>query len=105
MSNALEKPLTVVQMLPRLEGGGIERGTLELADALVKTGHRSIVISGGGRLEKQLKANGSEHVNYALGRKSVRSLRWVKPLRQLLRQEKVNILHIVISFCMYSSSA
>ena len=93
MSNVLDKRLTVVQILARLEGGSIERGSLELAHALVKAGHRSIVVSGGGRLTNQLKANGSEHVKYTLGRKSVRSLRWVKPLRQLLRQEKVNILH------------
>ena len=42
--------LTVVQLLPALESGGVERSTLEIADALVRAGHRAIVVSAGGRL-------------------------------------------------------
>ena len=40
-----ERRLTVVQILPALDGGGVEQGTLEVATELVKRGHRSIVIS------------------------------------------------------------
>jgi hypothetical protein len=54
--------LTVVQMLPALESGGVERGTLEIGRGLVAAGHRSIVISAGGRMVDQLAAEGSEHV-------------------------------------------
>ena len=36
--------LTVVQLLPALESGGVERGTLEVGKYLVDHGHRSIVI-------------------------------------------------------------
>ena len=49
------KKLTVIQTLPALDAGGVERGTLEIARALVAAGHRSIVISNGGRLVKQLE--------------------------------------------------
>ena len=45
----ITKPLTVVQTLPALHSGGVERGTLEIARALVAKGHRSIVVSNGGR--------------------------------------------------------
>ncbi len=38
-------PLTVLQLLPALEGGGVERGTLEIADALITAGHESHVAS------------------------------------------------------------
>ena len=51
-------PLTVVQLLPALESGGVERSTLEIADALVRAGHRAIVVSAGGRLVPQLQATG-----------------------------------------------
>jgi glycosyltransferase involved in cell wall biosynthesis len=85
--------LTVVQTLPELEAGGVERGTLEVAEELVKQGHRSIVISSGGRLAKQLVGNGSEHITMPIGRKSPLSLKYIPELRNLLVKEKVNILH------------
>ena len=58
----MSRPLTVVQLLPALEAGGVERGTLEIARALVADGHRSVVISAGGRLVEPLVAGGSEHI-------------------------------------------
>ena len=61
------KKLTVIQTLPALDAGGVERGTLEIARALVTAGHRSIVISNGGRLVKQLEAEGSEHITNGNG--------------------------------------
>jgi hypothetical protein len=46
--------LSVAQLLPALNGGGVERGTLEVARELVRRGHRSVVISAGGRLVPEL---------------------------------------------------
>ena len=42
--------LSVAQLVPALNGGGVERGTLEVARELVRQGHRAVVISAGGRL-------------------------------------------------------
>jgi len=80
-------------MLPALDGGGVERSTLEVADALVRHGHRSLVVSGGGRLLPQLLAGGSAHINWPVGRKSPLALHWVWRLRRLLQSEGVDILH------------
>ncbi|SFI66504.1 Glycosyltransferase involved in cell wall bisynthesis [Planctomicrobium piriforme] len=80
-------------MVPSLESGGVERGTLEVNDELVRQGHRSIVISGGGRLVPQLIKDGGEHVTWNIGKKSLLSLKWVWPLRKLLRDENVHIVH------------
>jgi len=88
------KPLTVVQMLPELETGGVERGTLELGKHLVQHGHRSIVISGGGRLVSQLESEGSEHISWNVGKKSPLTLRYVPKLRKFLTDRKVDILHL-----------
>ena len=41
-------PFTVVQLLPALDAGGVERATLEISAALVRAGHRAIVVSAGG---------------------------------------------------------
>ncbi len=87
--------ITVVQVLPALESGGVERGTLEVGKYLVEHGHRSIVISAGGRLVEQLQREGSEHVSWEVGRKSpLTLLRYIGRLRRFLRKEKVDILHV-----------
>jgi glycosyltransferase involved in cell wall biosynthesis len=86
--------LTVLQMLPALDGGGVERGTLEVAAALAGRGHRSMVMSAGGRLVPELEAGGSEHLAWGVDRKSPWTLRHVLPLRRLLARERVDVLHL-----------
>ncbi len=85
---------TVLQILPSLEGGGVERGTLEVSAELVKRGWRSIVISSGGRLVNELCSDGGEHVQWGVGEKSLATFRYVKLLREFLIREKVDILHV-----------
>lgn len=87
------KLLTVVQLIPALHSGGAERSALEIARALVQAGHRSVVISAGGRMVEQLKAEGSEHVALDLGRKSLGTLRHLGALRRALRELKPDIVH------------
>ena len=41
--------------------GGVETGTIDLARYLVRKGHKAIVISGGGRLVKELDKIGARH--------------------------------------------
>ncbi|RZA21437.1 MAG: glycosyltransferase [Lysobacteraceae bacterium] len=85
--------LTVVQLLPALEAGGVERSTLEITAALVRAGHRAIVVSNGGRLLTQLEAVGAEHVTLDIGRKSPLSVRHVPALRRLFRGVDADIVH------------
>lgn len=85
--------LSVAQMLPALDGGGVERGALEVAQALVRRGHRSVVIAAGGRLVEELLQTGSEHLCWPIGHKSPLTLRWVLPLRRWLREQRIDILH------------
>lgn len=85
--------LTVVQLLPALSSGGVERSTIEIAQALVQAGHRAIVVSAGGRLLPSLLATGAEHITLDIGRKSLLSLRHVSTLRALFASESVDIVH------------
>jgi len=87
------RPLTVVQLLPALESGGVERSTLEIAEALVGAGHRALVVSAGGRLVARLQALGAEHVELDIGRKSLSTLGHVRTLRALLVREQVDVVH------------
>jgi glycosyltransferase involved in cell wall biosynthesis len=87
------RALTVVQLLPALNAGGVERSTLEIGRALVAAGHRSVVISAGGRLLPRLLAEGSEHIDLDIGSKSLRSLLRIPALRQRLRELSPDIVH------------
>ncbi|MBS1219617.1 MAG: glycosyl transferase, partial [Proteobacteria bacterium] len=86
--------MKVVQLLPALNGGGVERGTLEVAQELVRRGHRSIVISAGGRLVEELVDQGSEHLCWPVGSKSLLAMRWIWPLRRWLSEQRIDVLHV-----------
>lgn len=86
--------MKVLQVLPALDSGGVERGTLELAKALITAGHSSTVLSAGGRLVSRLRMQGSEHKEWALGNKSPLSLRHVRPLRRWLQDQDFDIVHL-----------
>lgn len=85
--------LTVVQLLPALQSGGVERSTLEIAAALVARGHRAIVVSAGGRLVPALLDSGAEHLALEIGRKSLLTLRHVSGLRRLFAETGADIVH------------
>ena len=89
----MTRPLTVVQLLPALEAGGVERSTLEIAAALLDAGHRAIVVSAGGRLQPALQAIGAEHIVLPIGRKSPLTMRHVPRLRALFRDTGADIVH------------
>jgi len=85
--------LTVLQLVPALDAGGAERSAVEIGRALVAAGHRSIVVSRGGRMVARLVAEGSEHVEMPIAEKRLGTLRQVSALRQLIRREKPDIVH------------
>ncbi|MCX7514453.1 glycosyltransferase [Frateuria hangzhouensis] len=85
--------LVVVQLIPALHSGGAERSAMEVGRALVAAGHRSIVISGGGRLVAQLEAEGSEHITLDIGTKAPRTLLRLGALRRRLRELRPDIVH------------
>jgi glycosyltransferase involved in cell wall biosynthesis len=86
--------MKILQVLPELNSGGVERGTLELSAHLAREGHESVVLSGGGRLVGELEADGGRHIELPVGRKSVSSLALIPRLRRLMRDEKPDIVHV-----------
>lgn len=94
VSARLPRPLRVVQILPALNSGGVERGTLDLARCLAAGGHVSVVISSGGQLVPRLEAEGSGHITLPVHKKSLLSLRHVWRLRRTLHQLQPDIVHV-----------
>ena len=90
----MTKRLTVIQILPALNSGGVERGTTEIAHALVKAGHRSFVISAGGRLVSQLEQEGTTHISLPVGEKRLSTLRYIWQLRKIFQEIKPDIIHL-----------
>ena len=74
--------MKIIQILPEVNAGGVERGTLELAAFLVAAGHEALVISNGGRLVAELERCGARHIALPVHRKSLASLWQVRRLRR-----------------------
>ncbi len=85
--------MKVIQVLPELNAGGVERGTLELAAHLVAGGHEALVISNGGRMVGELERSGARHIALPVHRKNPLSLMQVGRLRRILTNERADILH------------
>ena len=69
----LNKKITILQVLPDLNSGGVERGTLEVNKYLANNGHRTLVVSNGGRMVKELREDKGEHFKLGIGKKNILS--------------------------------
>ena len=66
----LNKKITILQVLPDLNSGGVERGTLEVNKYLANNGHRTLVVSNGGRMVEELIRDKGEHFKLGIGKKN-----------------------------------
>ena len=86
--------MKILQILPELNVGGVETGTVDLANYLVKHGHQSVVVSNGGELAASLEASGTRHYTLPVHQKSLWTMfRMIKALRRIIREEDVDIVH------------
>jgi hypothetical protein len=86
--------MKVVQLLPALNEGGVERGVVDLARALALRGDRAIVISSGGVLVKELEKEAIKHYQLPVHRKSIFSiLKLIPQLTAIFKKESVDIIH------------
>ena len=87
-------PPALLQILPALRSGGVERGTLEIAEAQIAAGFRAIVASAGGEMVPALEALGAKHITLPLTAKSPFALwRNAAAITALARSEGVALIH------------
>jgi len=87
--------MKIVQLLPELNEGGVERGTIELSRELVKVGFESIVISNGGKLVSQLESDGAKHIKFDVCSKNPLSASSrITKLKKILEELNPDILHV-----------
>lgn len=85
---------TVLQVLPSLEAGGVERGTIDVAAALIAAGWQAVVASAGGPMEHELERVGARHVTLPLARKNPIAVRAnIDRLAMLIEIAGVDIVH------------
>lgn len=83
--------ITVLQVLPALVSGGVERGTVEIDNAIAQRGWNSLVASSGGPLESQLKGR---VIRLALNSKNpLRILLNAYLLQAIIKKNNVDIIH------------
>ncbi len=86
--------LTVLQVLPSLETGGVERGTVEMVQAIVRAGGSALVASAGGRLVPAVERAGGTHIEMNLASKNPAQIwRNAARLAFLIRAADVDIVH------------
>lgn len=85
---------TLLQVVPELNAGGVERTTLDISRAVVAAGGRSLVVSQGGRLEAELEAGGGELQRLPVASKNpVTILANAGRIAGLIRRENVSLVH------------
>jgi glycosyltransferase involved in cell wall biosynthesis len=90
----MPRPPAILQVLPALVAGGVERGTIEIAEAIAAAGFRPLVASAGGPLAAEVARVGGAHLTLPLDTKSPLGIwRNASALAALMRVEEVAIVH------------
>jgi len=88
------KGRTILQVAPELSAGGVERTVLEVTEAIIVAGGRALLASKGGRLEPEFARLGGELFRMdAKSRNPVTIKLNEGKLRQIIREEKVDLVH------------
>ncbi len=87
--------MRIVQLLPELNEGGVERGVVELNREYVKLKIESYVISAGGKLENQINFDGGNHIKFDVCSKNIFTVfTRVSKLKKILKEIKPDIIHV-----------
>ena len=86
--------MKVLQILPKLDSGGVERGTVEVCSYLISQGHTAIVVSSGGWRQSSLEKMGARHIRMPVHSKNpLVMLAQVPRLARLIEELGVDIVH------------
>jgi glycosyltransferase involved in cell wall biosynthesis len=85
----MNKPATILQLVPKLDTGGAERVAIEIAEALNRAGHRALIACEGGALTHAAVRAGAELLKLPLDTKSPFAIR----IRRLVAEQNIDIVH------------
>ena len=92
--SASHRPPVVLQVLPALQTGGVERSAVDVAKALVEAGWGAVVASHGGQLVREIERAGATHVTLPVHSKNPLVMRRnVSALVDLARRCNADLIH------------
>lgn len=92
--NAKPRPRSVLQVLPALVTGGVERGAVDIAKALVAAGWQAFVASSGGPLAREIERAGGTHITLPMASKNPYVMyRNFERLVEVLKETPIGIVH------------
>ena len=87
--------MRILQVIPELNEGGVERGVVELNREYVKLGIESYIMSNGGKLASQITKDGGNHIKFDVCSKNIfTAFSRVSKLKKLLIEIKPDIIHV-----------
>ena len=86
--------MKILQLLPELKIGGVERGTVDLSNELLENNHVSGVVSAGGHLVKSLESQGAQHFKLPIAKKNFLALKQYRKLRKIYAEFQPDIIHV-----------
>lgn len=88
------RPAVILQVLPALKTGGVERTAVDIAIATQQAGCRALVASAGGPMVHEMERSGAKHINLPLDTKNPwRLWRNAARLAAIIEREGVDIVH------------
>src|ERR1700736_755707 len=88
------RPPVVLQVLPSLVTGGVERGTIEITQAVAEADAMALVASAGGPMVRSVQRAGGRHFTLPLMAKDPITIwRNAARLEALIRSENVILVH------------
>ena len=94
MPDAKPIPFAVLQVIPSLDAGGVERTTVDVARAIVASGGKALIATEGGRLVEEAERAGAIVVTGPYATKNPWAIwRNAESLVALIRAKHVNIVH------------
>jgi glycosyltransferase involved in cell wall biosynthesis len=83
----------VLQLVPKLDAGGAEKSAIEIAEALVRAGHRASIVAEPGSWSPRAARIGAELLTWPIGRKSLSAIAAAWKLRRYLVTHAIDIVH------------
>ncbi|WP_370677005.1 glycosyltransferase [Pleomorphomonas sp. PLEO] len=94
LKDSMSSPPRILQLLPALGDGGVERSTVEMVGYLRDKGIVNFVASGGGDLVTAVEAGGAKHLAIPVGRKAPWSIIGnAFAVAKLIDREAIDIVH------------
>jgi len=98
------KQKVILQIIPSLESGGVERGTIDIAKSLKKQNFFPIVISSGGVLTYDLKEAKITHFELNVKTKNPLTIFLnINKIAEIINEYKVDIVHVRSRAPMWSA--